>query len=282
MRAARRLGVGQPRLTRIIAELEELICVQLFIRNHHSVQITSAGEAYVERARIALLHGERAFQAAQAAGKGVAEVLCVGKSPYTDPALTSALLAITLPSHPRLRIELTSQYSGGLIQELIAGALDLAIAINPPDSRALTSVKIAETPFYIGMLKEDKLAENPSLTLDAMGDRCWVIFERRLHPSLYDAIMRLANKKKVVPTKIYHVTAPEEAFQFIANASALAFFVKAGALAMAHSGITMRPLIERSIYPKTYLLSRIDNDSRPASELVRAFMTRIADWELIQ
>ena len=137
-RAAQELDISQPMLTRNIAELEASLGVQLFTRNHRTVRVTAAGEAYIEKARIALLYGEKAFLAARAVGENAKSVLYVGKSPYTDPALTSMLLSIKLPSYPDLRIELTSQYSYGLTQELIDGGLDLAVVTEPPKSRILT------------------------------------------------------------------------------------------------------------------------------------------------
>ncbi len=78
---------------------------------------------------------------------------------------------------------------------------------------------------------------------------------------------------------IYHITAPEEAFPFVIDGSSVAFLVKAGALVMARNGITVRPLVEKTLFLKTYLASRTDNKSKIASEVVRAFMTRIKDWD---
>ena len=278
IRAAQILGISQPMLTRNIAELEASIGAPLFERDRRTVRLTAAGHAYVEKAKLALMYGERAFQAARAVGQNAETVLHVGKSPYTDPALTSALLSIKLPTRPHLRIELTSQYSVDLAHDLLAGSVDLAIAMEPPMSRQLTAVKIGEDPFYIGMSKQDELAGMPSLTLDALANRCWVIFERRLHPPLYDTIMKVTEERNITPSKIHHVTAPEEAFPYVADGSSLAFLVKAGALVMARNGVTVRPLIEKALVLKTYLASRSDNKSKIASELVRAFMTRIAAW----
>jgi DNA-binding transcriptional LysR family regulator len=275
--AAIKLGMTQPMVTRYVAEVEANLGVQLFERNHRAVKLNDAGRAYVEQARLSLLYGERAFQAAREAGQNAGTALHVGKSPYTDPALTSTLLSIQLPSHPHLRIELTSQYSCDLAHELLAGAIDLAIAMEPPASRLLTTVKIAESPFYIAMSKQDGLAGRPFLTLDTMAGRSWVIFERRLHPPLYDSVMKLAEERKIAPAKIYHITAPEEAFPYVADGSSLAFLVKAGALMMARNGITVRPLAEEALSLKTYLASRADNQSKVASELVRAFMRKVSD-----
>ncbi len=278
LRAAQILNISQPMLTRNVAELETSLGVLLFERNRRHVKLNAAGRAYVEQARLSLLYGERAFHAARQAGQHEGEVLYVGKSPYTDPALTSKLLSIQLPSHPHLRIELSSQYSYALVHELLAGGLDLAIATEPPESTLLTKVKIAEAPFYIAMSEEDELAEQPSLSLEAMTRRRWILFERRLHPPVYDSLLQLAEERKVTAAAIQHVTTPEEAYPFVADGTFIAFVVKAGALRLAHDGVTVRPLIERDFSLKTYLTSRSDNDSKTLSELVRAFMRKEADF----
>jgi len=48
---------------------------------------------------------------------------------------------------------------------------------------------------------------------------------------------------------------------------------------MARNGITVRPLAEQALTLKTYLASRADKKSKVASELVRAFMTRLAELD---
>ena len=275
--AAEKIHVSQPTITKNIKGLEKRLGFELFERGPKIVKPTDASRAYVEQARLSLLYGERAFQAARAAKENAEVVLNIGKSPYTDPFLTSTLLSLRLPLFPRLRIELTSQYSCDLAQDLLTGRLDLAIATEPPASPLLTTVKVAEAPFYIAMSKRDELAGQPSVTLDAMAGRHWVLFERRLHPPVYDAVMRLAEERKIVPAKIQHITAPEEAYPFVADGSCVAFLVKAGALIMARNGITVRPLIEKALSLKTFLASRADNESRVASELVRAFVRKVSD-----
>jgi DNA-binding transcriptional LysR family regulator len=277
-RAAKRLYISQPTLTKNINALERIVGSPLFERKNKTVKVTDAGRAYIEQARLALLYGERAIQAARAVMQNADTILNVGKSPYSDPFLTSTLLSIQLALFPRLRIELTSQYSCDLAHELLAGGLDLAIATEPPESPLLTTVKIGESPFYIAMSKRDQLAARPSVTLNDLADRSWVIFERRLHPPVYDAVMQLARGKKIAAAHIKHITAPEEAFQFVADGSSVAFLVKAGALLMARNGITVRPLREEALLLKTYLASRADNKSKVASELVRAFMRKLANW----
>ena len=113
--------------------------------------------------------------------------------------------------------------------------------------------------------------------IGAHSGRCWFLFERRLHPPLYDSTLRLADERQIHPSKIRHFTAPEEAFPFVAQGSGIAFLVKAGALLMARNGVTVRPLAEDDLRLRTYLASRADNESKVVSELVRAFMRKISD-----
>ena len=164
-----------------------------------------------------------------------------------------------------------------LIDDLLAGILDLAIANEPPESPLLTCVQVSDLPFYIAMAKTEELARHPAVTLNQMAGRRWIIFERQLHAPLYDGIIHAATERGIRPLSIQHVTAPEEAFPFVADGSAIAFVVKAGALLMARNGVTVRPLNESSLRLKTCLVCRADDDSKIASEFVRAYMRKLPD-----
>lgn len=276
-RAARRLRISQPMLTKNIQDLEALVGGPLFLRDRKHVVLSDAGRAYVQQARLSLLYGERAVQSARAVMQGMDETFHVGRTPYADPFLVSTLLSIRLPLFPRLKIDLVSKFSMNLIDDLLAGVLDLAIANEPPESPLLTCVQVAEQPFYIAMSKREELASYPSVALDQMGGRRWILFERQLHPPVYDAIIHAATQRGIRPQSIQHVTSPEEAFPFVADDSAIAFVVKAGALLVARNGVTVRPLNESSLKLKTCLVCRADDDSKIASEFVRAYMRKMPD-----
>jgi len=108
-----------------------------------------------------------------------------------------------------------------------------------------------------------------------MDGRHWILFERQLHPPVYDAIIQAAAQRGVRARSIQHVIAPEEAFPFVADGSAIAFVVKAGALLIARNGVTVRPLNESDLRLKTCLVCRADDDSKIASEFVRAYMRKM-------
>jgi DNA-binding transcriptional LysR family regulator len=284
-RAAHRLRISQPALTKQIAELEQRLGTQLFSREKQVVSLTDAGRAFIESARLSVFHGRRAVQAAQSAAHEDRSFLSVGRSPYIDPFLVSTLLTVRLPLFPDLKLDLPSRFSLDLVHDVLDGTLDLAIVTDPPEDPALSSVKVNESPFFVVMSAEDELAHQQYLTLDVLNGREWVLFERHVHPPLYERIVELAESRNIKPATIHHFVVPEEALPFIAQSGAIAFLGKTGALRLTKSvssrlprGVTIRPLIEDRLSLKSYVVSRSDNESKLASELLRAFMRKLTSF----
>jgi DNA-binding transcriptional LysR family regulator len=270
-RAADRLHITQPGLTKQIAELESRLGFPLFERNHQTVEVTDAGRAFVEEARLSVLHGERAVQAARAVIGNAEFVLRIGRSPYTDPFFTSALLSIRLPLFPRLRLDLSSGFSCDLVRDVLAGKIDMAIANEPPHSPLLSMTKIADSPFYVAMSEDHELASQRSVHLGELDKENWVVFGRSMHPPLYDSIMRVTEAHQVSPRELHHIMVPEEAYQPVAENGGLALLTKTGALRIARDGVTIRPLVAEELMMKTYLACRANDESKITSEMVRAF-----------
>lgn len=279
-RAAKRLRLSQPAITKYIGELEEMLGVVLFLRDHHVVSVTDAGRAYVEEARIAVLHTERAVQAARIAGHNTEMILNIGRSPYADPYYTSTLLTIRLPLFPRLRLNLVSGFSCDLAHDVLSGELDAAVVIEPPESGQLTGLKIEESPLYVVISRQDQLATLPALKLADLAGRRWTMFQRNSHPPLYDLVQRCAQKARSIPSAMQHFMVPEEAVPLLIDPTSVVIVAKAGALRIARNGYTMRPLQEPDLMMNTLLISRSDNGSSAVSELFRGFMRKMKQTKL--
>lgn len=276
-RAARKVGISQPMLTKNIQDLESLLGGVLFLRDRKSVVLSDAGRVYIQHARLSLLYGERAFNDARAVLQGIDMSLHIGRSPHVDPYLVTVLLSIQLPLYPRLRIDLISQYSVDLARDLLEGSLDLAIANHPPESPLLTQVQIGEAPFYIGMSCRDPLARHSAINWEMLSNRKWIIFDRRLHPILFDEFMRTSEAQHSQPERLQTYTTSEEVFPFVVEDQFLSIVAKPSAVLLARHGVTVRPLNVENLRVKTFLISRADNDSKLASELVRTYIRKLSD-----
>jgi DNA-binding transcriptional LysR family regulator len=96
-KAARRLNITQPALSKQITDLEEQCGFPLFTRDKRGiVDLTEAGRLFVEEAHSVLLHAERAIHLARAAHEGAESVLTIGHSPFANHEWISASLSATI------------------------------------------------------------------------------------------------------------------------------------------------------------------------------------------
>ena len=269
-RAAVRLSVDQSTLTKRILELEGLLDVRLFERNHQMVELTDAGAKFVEHARKGVAHIEDAVTAARAVPRGAENVLNIGRSAYADPWLASVIRSVHLPLYPGIRINWSSSYSHEVARDVVGGTLDLGLTTGVPEIRNLTCLKLAEHPFYIAMLSRDPLAANREVRVAELQSRTWVMFSRQVSPYMYDAIMSETKKAGVAPSDLHHVTGAVEAVPLILECGGLAFLTRTGAWRIARDGITMRPLVEENLKLVTHLAARADTKSRLVREFVKA------------
>ncbi len=274
-RAAKRLKLSQSGLSRRLNEMESRCSLKLFTRNHAGVAITDAGRAFVEEAKLSLLHGERAIRFAKAASEGVESHLTIGHSPYLDPVMISALLSIRLPLHPNVVLHMQSDFAPELVHGLLTSRLDLALIAHPGANRKLTMAKISEAPFYIAIPEDHPLASRDILTLGDLRGCTWIIFDRKVHPILHDMISRRAAEEGVTYRNNQNVLSDEEALQLVAENVGIAFLTMATALRTNRPGVAVRPLVDKELRVELCLASRADNRSKLASEFVRAFMKRI-------
>jgi len=274
-RAADRLHIGQSTLSKQIYELENQLGFQLFNRNHQTVEITDAGRAFVEEAREAILHTERAVAAATSVFNGADEILNLGKSAYTEPFIVSTLLSIRLPLFPGMRIKQWSNYSNELAQQVISGDLDVAVTTGTPDTPKLSTLRLADNPFYIAMATEDPLVQHRDVVLQQMQSRNWISLSRHANAYLCDMILFVSPGKDVRPRDIFHVMSPEEVPELILEHQALAFLPLSAAWRISRDGITMRPLSEHQLRLVTNLAVRSDTKSRLVKEFVRATSRKV-------
>lgn len=273
-RAAIRLHISQPALTKQIQDLEGFLKTKLFERDHQKVSLTDAGRAFVAEAQLCLLHHYRAIQGAKSAASGAEAILNIGHSPYTDPLLTSIISSIHLPLYPNLRLHVSSNYSPELSRRVLAGELDAAALAAGDESTQLSSIELAISPLYILIDQGSELSSKRDLTLADMKYSPWILFAEQVHPSLYGAIAHRAVEAGIEPPERHHVTSAEHAAQLVKATGGVGFLTKRGAWRVAVDGLTIRPLNEPGLEVKTVLVARKDA-GRLVGEFLRGVVRKI-------
>jgi DNA-binding transcriptional LysR family regulator len=189
-RAAARLHLAQPSLSRQIRDLENELGVPLLHRGKGGLTLTAAGNEYLAQARRILADSDAAVRFAQAAGRSEHRQLLIGT---IEPLMSSGLLAAILKTfaslRPDVRVDLRELFSVDQLR-LIAGAeLDAGFVYRPPkDCLAFDGFVVLENRHVVALQAGHRLARKSKLVLKDLAGESFVQFSRQLWPERVDAI----------------------------------------------------------------------------------------------
>jgi DNA-binding transcriptional LysR family regulator len=276
-RAAHRLRITQSALSRQITELEKQHGFQLFNRDRkRAAQLTEAGRTFVEEARSALLHADRAIHLARAAHNGYNNVLLVGHAPHADPAWISTLLTIRLPLFPKLKVRLITHFAMELVRGVLATELHMALVTAPPFDGKLTTVPYAETQLCVVLPEAHPAAHNEQARLRDISSDEWILFPRSVNTEIYDRITETAANEGIPTRQAHEIMTAQEAFYLVSEGAGVAILPKPSAIGVRASGVVVVPLFETSLSFETSLIMRRDDDSKLVNSFARMFLRKYA------
>src|SRR5882672_3530029 len=124
--AGRRLHTAQPSLSRQLRELETEVGAQLLVRSVQGVELTPAGRAFLDHARLALSQVEAASEAARRAAHPEQRTLALGFLSGCEPEWLPAVMHVLRDELPKIEITISSKHSPQLADDLSSGRLDAA------------------------------------------------------------------------------------------------------------------------------------------------------------
>ena len=191
-RAAERLGMQQPPLTRLIRALEAELGVLLFQRLPRGVRPTEAGRVLLEEARAVLARAEALPDIVRRVARGEQGRLAVGftSSAMLHPFVPAALRAFR-ESQPGVQITLDEAGTGELVDGVLHGRLDAAFVRSPVDGAGGLFVDpVLTEPMVAAIPASHPLAQGPGpLPLNAIAAEPLVLYRRLAGPGLYDTIL---------------------------------------------------------------------------------------------
>lgn len=204
-RAARRLNVSQPALTKQIRDLEREIGVQLFDRTPRGVQLTTAGKAFAIGAEATIASAHHAAQRARAAERDVVGHLAIGYiRPDAHVEILSPILRAVHERYPSLELSLSYMSSSDQWRALRDWQLDVGLAYgSPPAAMNLAWEQLQDTSLTGVLVADDHpLATAPSVRLSELGSFPFMIFRRELNPGAYDQIVESLTARGITPAAI--------------------------------------------------------------------------------
>ncbi|WP_433858632.1 LysR substrate-binding domain-containing protein [Streptomyces kronopolitis] len=180
-RAAARLHMSQPPLSRAIKQLETEIGALLFARSPAGVSLTPVGAVLLDEARPLLDRAERVRTRVRAAA-GTATLTLGILGDGTDPGVTR-LAAAFRRKHPGVDIRIRDTDLTDPTCGLRAGLVDIALTRAPFDDTALTVRQLRTDPVGAVLRADDPLARRDHLTLADLADRRWFQFPEGTDPA---------------------------------------------------------------------------------------------------
>jgi len=177
-RAAERVHVAQPSLSKQIRNLEDELGVTLFKRSRRGVELTPPGEAFAENARQSLLYAERAAAQARAVGAGTHGKLLMGISPAVDTALLFRIRDAFHRQYPDLQIETVCAFATELAEMLMRSDLHVGLIELPIRYSGLDVMNIAREPTAL-VLPANQIQSPTQVTPERIQDRTLVLVSER-------------------------------------------------------------------------------------------------------
>jgi DNA-binding transcriptional LysR family regulator len=212
-RAAARLGLQQPPLSQQIHALEKELGTKLFTRLPRGVELTPAGEGFLEEARALLSGVERAIVRARASALGQRGRISIGltTSASLHPGVTRMLRAYA-EGHAAVALDLHAGSAAGLTEALLRGDVQAAIiraAVARPADLVFTELAREEMllalPADHHLVKRAASGENAPVPLRALAGERMILVRRHAAPGMYANVVDACHKCGFDPLVIAEV-----------------------------------------------------------------------------
>jgi LysR family hca operon transcriptional activator len=173
--AEHRLHTSQPSLSRQIRDLEQEIGTQLLTRTPHGTELTPAGRAFLDHARLAVAQANAAVEAARRAARPAKPVFEVGFLIGEEVDWLSTLTRGLADDLPRLELRISSGYSPHLAEDVQQGKLDAAIIRREPKPD-LAYRLLGREPLMVVLPSDHRLASRETIDIADLADDPFIGF----------------------------------------------------------------------------------------------------------
>lgn len=241
-RAASRLYMEQPPLSRQIRQLEEELGVMLLHRSKQGVMLTEAGKAFLDEARLTLAQAERAAKAARQA-IGVQKQLAIGFSICAFNRVLPEIIQAFRQEHPETKVTLTEMSTVMQIQALLNEEIDIGFLYTPIEQAQITTMTLLKEPLVVALPAEHPLAAQAVLDLRSLAHESFILCPQHVKPDLYNHIMNACQQAGFQPNIVQEASPPEVVLGLVESRMGIAL-TAAGAQTRHKLNVVYRPLKE--------------------------------------
>lgn len=244
-RAAARLHVAQPALSKQIAQLEAALGCTLFTRARGRVRLSPVGRLYLEDVRRILREVDLANERVRQAAAGQIGTLRIG---FRETAGRSPIVSHSFgrfrSTHPAVELRLQQMTSPAQSSALREGRLDAGfIYLSPRHDRDLARIPVAEDRFYLALHHTHPLAARRRITLHDLVEEPFIWLTRSSNAYYSDTLLHTCIEGGLNPRIIQEADSEATIMNLVAVGMGASFVVAPGPES-PQPGVVFRPVVE--------------------------------------
>ncbi|NYI78443.1 LysR family transcriptional regulator [Nocardioides panzhihuensis] len=272
-RAAERLLVAQPSLSRQIRDLERDLGVDLFERTSRQVRLTAAGAAFLDAARRAVSAVDSSREAAVDAASGISGTVTLGFVASAAIQILPELVRQHSRARPRVRLTLKEMTTEEQIAALHEGAIDVGLSRDLEEQEGITVRAVLREPLIAVVPSTHPLHHRHTIDIRDLADSQVVTLPRARVPRAWDRLVVLAHDSG---TRLHFA---QEANQFATLLALVAAevgvaVVPASVRALRQDGVHYLRLRDEGAWTDVCAVVRDDNISPTAQDLQAVLQER--------
>ncbi|EMU1127493.1 TPA: LysR family transcriptional regulator [Citrobacter koseri] len=192
IRAAERLNISQPVVTKVISQLEHEIGSKLFDRTTRRVALTPAGAVLLKEVRPLIAHVEAVQQTVRHSVAERSGRFNVGYTTLAMQSVTPALLRSFRAEHPDVEVDVREMTTQAQIEALLSAEIDIGFVLTPVADELLTIVPVHRERLKLAVpdYHPHAASKHQRAPLSAFATDYFIIPPRSQFPAVYDEIIR--------------------------------------------------------------------------------------------
>lgn len=268
-KAAQRLRLAQPSLTRQVRNLEDEIGVRLLDRSNNRVALTEEGRLFLFDSRKLLSMCAETVAAVQRINRGESRQLNIGYVSNIHYGLLPATLGAFRKLCPQVALNLFDMTSAEQFRALDSGKIDLGFVGLPPafSGHDLLFECVAHDTILVALPAGHPLAKKAKIKLADLAPQFFVGMSAKTHPGAREWLLATCKGAGFTAKILQETDGESAAIKFVADGLGVSLMPEQLA-GLPHDGVLFRPLSAPLLREST-IAWRADNPSKPLQDYIR-------------
>lgn len=242
-RAAEKLHMAQPPLSQQIRQLEAELNFQLFHRTKRSVQLTEAGQVFLDECHRIFAQLDQAVQLGRQTSRGEVGQLVIGFVSSAAYSVLPPVLTQFRKAFPAVDLTLRELTTDQQVQWLRENRIDVGLVRPPVNDAAFELKTVLKESLVVALPEAHPLASQATVALRSLSQEPFILFPRRLAPGLYDPIISLCQTANFSPRVVQEAIQMQTIVSLVAAEMGIAI-VPVSIQNLQRTGVVYRPLQE--------------------------------------